>query len=386
MITMNNVLFGEFIEVGNELIIDCGCKNTGIFSSVMGRTFFEYLDIWNTAFTLIGGEKNVMISHFHKDHVNGLDHLAAHQFNRVYVPSITLDNGGIHIFKKSLLCYVVGSYNIKKIAQVYLNQVYLANELAINITGIMPICRGDIINIGENIHEIKWPPIKGQIGISVTVLNEVINALRQENYIPKIMDMIDQISELYNRYIEMVNAHGDFIIESGIELINNITISLEKFYTAVDNIHLDEIKRIKERIDHISQLNRQIRGDINRTSIVSLMRYNVMDEEKVALFTGDITSDLYNKYIGNDIDKVNILKVPHHGTNERHHYSDMLPDAEILLISNGIYRIWNITDRYNRYLINGEIICTNGSQTCKINNNNNGCPLNCSCKNGDILV
>lgn len=389
MIKMHDVLFGEFIEIENDkniLIVDCGCENKKSFKSEKSMTFKEHVENCGIIYCLIENKKYAMISHFHEDHINGFVYLENCRFHKVFVPYISSYSKGAFIFKKALLAYLFGGYGIRKSVKSYLYQVELVAKLsAKRISGIVPVGRGDKFEIGEDNHEILWPPKLNSIEIHLTELNSAIIKLNNDEELSNIIELIDKLFAEYNKYLDIINT--DNINNSGSNYnSDNIISLLNDFYGLVAAIDVKTIRRIKDEVKEINKIIKQMNGDINKTSIVDLINgeESKSGKKQSVLLTGDITKDIFENILVDDISSVTILKAPHHGTNITKHYSDKLPDAKYVLISNGKFMRRKIVSNYTKYLKSGEICCTHGTSIsgtniCEIKATTGICPYKCTC-------
>lgn len=396
MIKMHDVLFGEFIEIEDDkniLVVDCGCDNQSKYVSEKHNSFQNHVENWEIMNHLIQNQKYVMISHFHKDHINGFEYLTNTIFKEVFVPYISRSSKGAFIFKKALLTYLFGGKQIRESAKSYLSQVELAAKLSGKHIGcITPVGRGDKFNIGKDSHEILWPPKLKSINIDLNELNAATIKLNNYKELSNIISLINELFEEYNKYLDVINndTENNQNINYNFDRIPNL---LNNFYELVVVVDMQTIKRIKIEVEEINKIIKQMNNDINKTSIVDLINYQKAKkgERSSILLTGDITKDIFENILVYDIPPVTILKAPHHGTSITKHYSDELPEANYVLISNGKYSRRKIVDNYKRYLTNGQIECTHGisvlgNNVCKIYELEMECPDKCRCRWSGIIV
>ena len=96
-VELHNVEFGDCTVLGGNgqmLMIDCGSLN-----SILGKgvcKFEEYAKRLTKRYAPIE-QRHGMISHFHKDHVNGFSAILQEEplfFQRIYLPPAPQDNNG----------------------------------------------------------------------------------------------------------------------------------------------------------------------------------------------------------------------------------------------------------------------------------------------------
>jgi len=397
MIKMHDVLFGEFIEIEDNfgnLIIDCGCDNKRTFFSEKGIGFENFVKNYSSTYIEKKNSKRVMISHFHDDHINGFEYFPKRKFEKVYVPYISHnEEEGAFIFLEAMIAYIFGGHIIKKKTKAYLEQVTVCLNLSANgLKGICPIGIDDNYNYGNYNHEILWPPkvnmiewyYCSKICKHFKLLKKTINKLRQYGSLGELLNLIDKIFDKYKKYLFIINT-TDIQVEFN---HNDFRIMLEKFYIEVNRIKPEILNSIKNNINEIRSIIRIINKDINSTSIVDLVKDN--KNYKTILLTGDITRDIFDDYISDHVDRIYILKAPHHGTNKKKHYTNKLPKAEFLLISNGGFKRRKIVDNYAKkyhkiYCTHGK--CLSGCNECEIFiNNKSSCPKGCSCNRKEIII
>lgn len=390
MIKMHDVLFGEFIEVTDGesyIIIDCGCGNTKKFLSEKGQSFQSYVQTQNNLYK--GKKVDLMISHFHEDHFNGFEYFKNLNIGNIYLPYISSDGQSSFIFKEALISYIFASNRMKLKIEPYINQVeFILNLRKNNLNDgispkLSPVGIGNIFDSGGYKHEILWPP-KPECNIitKTRYIDDVLESLSRINEFDSVVDTINKLSDMYIQFWEEITEQNNSNYDDYSKLLNS-------YYDIVNGIDRNVIKETKGRIKLINNIIKGMNTDINKTSIVDLI---TKDNKEIALFTGDITNNIYDQYISKRVNKVSVLKVPHHGTNVKLHYSKVLPKADNVLISNGNYGNRKILQEYSSYLKNGFIYCTHGIQknkknTCKIKSyNRNNCPKKCLCTQGPIVI
>ena len=96
-VELHNVEFGDCTVLGGNgqmLMIDCGSLNSTLGKGVC--KFEEYAKRLTKRYAPIE-QRHGMISHFHKDHVNGFSAILQEEplfFQRIYLPPAPQDNNG----------------------------------------------------------------------------------------------------------------------------------------------------------------------------------------------------------------------------------------------------------------------------------------------------
>ncbi|CAI0802724.1 ComEC/Rec2 family competence protein [Serratia fonticola] len=258
---------------------------------------------------------NVLITHSHSDHMNGL-------------PDIIKKLPVSHLF---LPCYLPEILQIVKILNIKFSNFSNTSLDKIKKIPVTLLSSGDYLYPGNN-NDFKILNPQRDLNSLPEKLNstdnseldKVINKLNELGLEVNINDILDYFPEFFP-----LRGRNQYIIESR-EFIKRVfeTMSPFVFKATVKNIR----KKIRTHLNLIS----------NHTSIVFRCNIQSKNNDCISwLFTGDADKDSFEKIIANDVvslQNVNVLKVPHHGSNEN-------MDAYILSIINPFYAVVSHNNR-----------------------------------------
>ncbi len=356
-IKMNNVNFGEYIEFfENEnviLTVDCGSTKP------------SSLNLINIKKNL---DKPILITHFHRDHLNGFINASKKyekKVSKLYLPkySSRIIDSNVELAMKDIIIY---GKKTKSIAYKYLTGFHNILSLC-DTNDITFLSRGDIIP--EVNGEVLWPDISNYNyyidGFQMNEINkiklehreayktfkksfsDIITAIVVKD---KILDNNQNNDNLANAYVELIKKFKQYILSS------NITYKYSTTFA------------------------KKFSSNENNYSIV----FSVNGEEGKSLFTGDISFS-YLKRCATKNDYY-LIKYPHHGTNKW----DFDGVVSKVIISCGKYKKnWNVTDKLpdtNIHCTNANVLDATGCSSCLLYEKLSICPNNHKCHNGDISI
>jgi len=188
-------------------------------------------------------------------------------------------------------------------------------------------------------------------------------------HIDDIDGIVNEIAENQKKFMEELNWYKNRIARG------------ESYFTLMDSAPTLSIRILKYVV------SKDFYKDMNDTSIV------FQNEKLKCLFTGDATNIAMRQIDRNQdfLTEYSLIKLQHHATGR--YYSESLPHADRLIISNGGYTNFKIGYKFGKYLNrgNGKIYCTNGvdgrTNYCEIyEDNGRNCPNNCILQGGDIKL
>jgi ribonuclease BN (tRNA processing enzyme) len=326
-----------------NLLIDCGVKKDDISNS---------MDINND---LSYSENHLLITHYHDDHIRGLDHIYGDVFDKIYISRFPL-----------CLFNVVSKDALKKFIKLYAYtpsktkmNIYLKNILKL-FKKLSKVVKKQgtiqLLNKGDRFsHVDKFTVLHPDLSCESLVPEELLSLA--DTYI-KIMEQamdktaVKKINQLANEYSKTVN--GLELNEEVNEFQLNEVLSKE-LIRSLDKV-LYNIKQVKKGImeyQDFDSINKAFGKYMNNNSLV-------IHNENI-LFTGDVTrsviASLHTKEEFHESYKV--IKIPFHGSNG--HYSMNLPYADFLLsCSDSI--IWDINEdsQYLNLLLKSMTVFSNG--------------------------
>lgn len=343
-----NVGFGDCFlckdgtDNGAKMLVDCGEHN-----------FFKNLSVLNDVYNelIIAKQKNLMISHLHQDHYNGISQLlAAHKdlkFDNIYLPNY-ISNGSLELYA-AMVFYGKKDNPLSRVARAVLS---IPGIFATNLSQRAKIyfaCEGKIIYnnlcVFETILPKKWAKK------------------------PCLIDNV-QIKEFCSRYLKIFNLEpnndGCITMEVSVSQEYNIKEEIDELFREYDDTELPVISE-----HELEKLKKTFEKHHNNMSL-AFHETKVCNMHNV-LFLGD-AEKRYIKYACDTYARSQycFVKIPHHGTKA--HFYKYLPFAKYYAITNGTpHKTWEITDLYDaQYGRNATFVCSNNAN-CQIYQNSNKC-------------
>ncbi|MDO4677263.1 MAG: MBL fold metallo-hydrolase [Blautia sp.] len=320
-IRMYNVGFGDCFclrDRKKSLLVDFGTSN----SRIEGRPRKEAFDVIISDFTTIE-RKNLLLTHFHLDHLSGLLYMMKHrsssyEFGKIYLPDVFSSEKMTGTLVLLLLADLLKDSCLPS-RQVSL--FALVEALAKKPQKIELLSRGKIF---EDKYQALWPD------------NTVISSETEEVY-GKIAENHKEIMETLWIFAEKLRK----IVYSMTEECKEKTEITETKMRAFDR----EFRAVRNTLEFAELLNYL---DENKVKLrrfkhkISVVFQNARDGELNLLFTGDVQPEHMKMIASNYDGKLPLfehywcIKVPYHGTQKYYFdFSEYTP--ENMLISNGIH-------------------------------------------------
>ena len=365
VIKMYNAYFGDCFVIENNnsnLVVDYGTRSD---SNPIYKSVDDVLDgIANDLDKY--SEKQLLITHFHYDHISGLTKLYSDSrrmmFEKVYIPNIWNNSFAIasNLMEEAILSLLLK----KSMTPDYTSGTISIFDLLIYLCGsarkIMLLKRGDIF---ENSQYITLLP-------DDIVINKIEARFGED--IPTLLSGLRNDIVLLSERISSFFTESEYLFENVYEYRSVLIDQLQKLRSDYDNIlsninseFIDEetIEGVESYYLKLNKLNNKI----------SLVFQNVISNDCNLLFTGDVDkSDLKRIAQKTDIPlhkHYKYIKVPHHGT-ESHYFDFKRYSPEWLLIPNGFTKKNDTissnygSDGLNKLCSNSNH-CDNCSGSCK---------------------
>lgn len=359
--------FGVYHDLsGNYLcLLDCGSTqlNSGLHTACL--TPQEIIDsvvtckITSPSIIDWLSFKNILISHYHEDHFNGLGILKAKKsgpfFETMYLPFIDFKKkyAGQLLYSLCLLQGASDALNIKYTQLENFSSLFLDNYAKQRTF----LCRGDNINAikdnGHNVAEVLWPPkgIDGESKELQKFIKRLKDSLHKHNLELAIKKTDKYFSELKSKMSSQKIHDSDNIVQSEVD-INEI-------------FGIEDVKRKKNRknrdrqevIDAFDELKNVIKGFLNALSIVFKVGSKL-------LWMGDITEKVLEILKSDLQGDIEYFKLPHHGTID---ISTVPVKASKFIVSLADGRNYKSLHKNNirKALNDGTFIsCTDGHRDC----------------------
>lgn len=356
---MYNVGFGDCFCIRDRkssLLVDFGAAN----SKIEGRPRREVFDVIISDLTTIR-KKNLLLTHFHPDHVSGLLYMMryrrdAYEFEKIYLPDVFSDPEMKYTLTLLLLADVTKKASLpgRRVSLFALAEALCARKVKIDL-----LSRGSEF---EGKYTALWPDVR-------TVSNEtedVFNSLIEDNEkaMTELVNIAEEVRQLFMSMTEDENeadvnlgAEKEVVDAAGKQTDSDSAGSVQgnngtQEYAQAELRHRLKPEKLEKKFRELQataefqallecaekqgHLLRQFRHKI------SLAFQNTRDGELNLLFTGDV-QPRYMKMIVEDYDgRIPLhehywcIKVPHHGT-ESHFFDFSRFSPENMMIPNGAY-------------------------------------------------
>lgn len=375
------------------LLIDCGSDNRG---NGLNSSAFAYSKIENhiSSYEI----KRILISHFHKDHFNGILEIPDdYRVHKTYLPYSIIDGKVIYIDGLMRLLAVApprswGFQLSKRIIELFRKLSRISQH-------IIFLKKGDLIPFEKIKIRVLWPEVKDSLfkynNLPVKIVTDTTTKSAEDTYIQ---------SELFNREMnlsaieeklkndfeeivgqenqELLTVMGDFD-----EHINTYIRRLHDYedasfdvvhenYNALLRQHDLFIKKLHpEKIDKVKFFARQqYHSLVTSMNAISI----VCDYNEKFIFLGDAPTNVVDFLYNNSqfSDWYHFVKVQHHGTPS--HFTPNTPKGGYNVISNGGHFYRKVSEEY---LDSGIVLCTNAHELpekyCQHHYFHNECSHNC---------
>lgn len=372
-IRMYNVGCGDCYclrDRGKSLLVDFGTCN----SRIDGRPRREIFDVIISDLTTIS-HKNLLLTHFHLDHLSGLLYMMKHrsssyEFGKIYLPDVFSAPEMSHTLTLLLLADLVKDSCLPS-RQVSL--FALVEALCRKPQKLEFLSRGKVF---EDKYQALWPDCQAIGQETEAVFLKVREG--HENVMDRLAEFADKLRKIVCFMTEESICEEEFTLPKVSVLDREFRI-------------LRADGEFQELLDYIANEKINLRQFKNKISIVF---QNARDGELNLLFTGDAQREHLQKIADNYDEKIPLfdhywcIKVPHHGTQD-HYFDFNVYTPENMMISNGIYYAngkkqsmeYRTSAQYGGlfYINDTHMYCSN-SDCC------DGYRNGCTCKECDVIT
>ena len=378
-IRMYNVGFGDCFCIRDRkssLLVDFGAAN----SKIEGKPRRDVFDVIISDLTTIR-KKNLLLTHFHPDHVSGLLYMMryrrdAYEFEKIYLPDVFSEPEMKYTLALLLLADVTKKASLpgRRVSLFALAEALCARKVKIDL-----LSRGDEF---EEKYTVLWPDVHMVGEETEDVFNSLIED--HENAMTELVNIAEEVRQLFLSMTEEVEEH--ILPEAADAAEGENTSELQKMQkeetapedytqttlnlsdssnagaepgTDTENVETQKEKLRRLRPEKLEKKFRELQATPEFQSLlesaeqqgnllrqfrhkISLAFQNTRDGELNMLFTGDVQPQ-YMKLIVEDYDgKIPLhehywcIKVPHHGT-ESHFFDFSRFSPENMMIPNGAY-------------------------------------------------
>ena len=357
-IRMYNVGFGDCFCIRDRkssLLVDFGAAN----SKIEGRPRREVFDVIISDLTTIR-KKNLLLTHFHPDHVSGLLYMMryrrdAYEFEKIYLPDVFSDPEMKYTLTLLLLADVTKKASLpgRRVSLFALAEALCARKVKIDL-----LSRGSEF---EGKYTALWPDVKMVSRETEDVFNSLIED--NEKAMTELVNIAEEVRQLFMSMTVDENGADDLGAEkeavdaAGKQTDSDSAGSVQgnngtQEYAQAELQHRLKPEKLEKKFRELQATSEfqellecaEIRGHLLRQfrHKISLAFQNTSDGELNLLFTGDVQPQ-YMKMIVEDYDgKIPLhehywcIKVPHHGT-ESHFFDFSRFSPENMMIPNGAY-------------------------------------------------
>ena len=379
---MYNVGFGDCFCIRDRkssLLVDFGAAN----SKIEGRPRREVFDVIISDLTTIR-KKNLLLTHFHPDHVSGLLYMMryrrdAYEFEKIYLPDVFSGPEMKYTLALLLLADVTKKASLpgRRVSLFALAEALCARRVKIDL-----LSRGSEF---EGKYTALWPDVSEVSRETEEVFNSLIE--NHENAMTELVNIAEEVRELFLSMTEetleaeekseplsvpedtdgpesSLKDPREYSGENEEYTQEKLVLANEDAGAAIEDTAEDPEETEKERVRRLNpeKLEKKFR-ELQATEEfqallesaekqghslrqfrhkISLAFQNTIDGELNLLFTGDVQPQ-YMKMIAENYDgKIQLhehywcIKVPHHGT-ESHFFDFSGFSPENMMIPNGAY-------------------------------------------------
>ena len=358
-IRMYNVGFGDCFCIRDRkgsLLVDFGAVN----SKIEGRPRREVFDVIISDLTTIR-KKNLLLTHFHPDHVSGLLYMMryrrdAYEFEKIYLPDVFSDPEMKYTLTLLLLADVTKKASLpgRRVSLFALAEALCARKVKIDL-----LSRGSEF---EGKYTALWPDVRTVSSETEDVFNSLIED--NEKAMTELVNIAEEVRQLFMSMTEDENgAEEDSEAEKVAEDVDGNQTGSDSAESVQGNNGTQEYSQaeLRHRLkpEKLEKKFRELQATAEFQALlecaekqghllrqfrhkISLAFQNTRDGELNLLFTGDVQPQ-YMKMIVEDYDgRIPLhehywcIKVPHHGT-ESHFFDFSRFSPENMMIPNGAY-------------------------------------------------
>ena len=371
-IRMYNVGFGDCFCIRDRkgsLLVDFGAVN----SKIEGRPRREVFDVIISDLTTIR-KKNLLLTHFHPDHVSGLLYMMryrrdAYEFEKIYLPDVFSDPEMKYTLTLLLLADVTKKASLpgRRVSLLALAEALCARKVKIDL-----LSRGSEF---EGKYTALWPDVKMVNRETEDVFNSLIED--NEKAMTELVNIAEEVRQVFMSMTVDENgadnlgaekeavdaaANGTVGAETGAETASTAGTGVKSAVKSAEQEDIENSQKETQsrlRPEKLEKKFRELQATAEFQALlecaekqghllrqfrhkISLAFQNTSDSELNLLFTGDVQPQ-YMKMIVEDYDgKIPLhehywcIKVPHHGT-ESHFFDFSRFSPENMMIPNGAY-------------------------------------------------
>lgn len=381
-IELHDVGYGECIVFeGNSneiMMVDCGSMNVNLKSN--GMNFKDY--VLNVIIPRYEDalQKSFLLTHFHRDHICGLKYILKKEknyFNKIYIPYPCADNENRALLLEMAIYLFVFMTRQQTSVKSSTSALFIFNFLKKNSTAkVIPIKKGDFFKFSGVKYKVLNPNHLGFnfsrefIDIMATLDGMLLN-ISKEEHVSRFLNLKSLFCREYINCCDFCAQHEDLeneYVKDSILKLNSLIIKLNELSNEFKKLNIT-----REIIEFLSReyINMTYSMEQNATSIVFQNERQNMTSSNDIIMTGDVTPEILDSLENELFKSYNVIKVPHHGTDN---YQSMVLNkmsCSHLLVSNGEYHAGG---KISKTISKNDAIkhCT-GVKSCYYFQKNNSC-------------
>ncbi|CDB23974.1 uncharacterized protein BN706_00233 [Clostridium sp. CAG:557] len=348
-IDIHDVGYGECIVFEGEkneiLMVDCGSMNTILKNSHI--KFKDYVSDFIMPRYDDALEKSFLLTHFHRDHFCGLKYILKKQkkfFDNIYIPYPALNESRQTLLLEMAIYAFTFLKRQQACASMSTSALFIFDFLRKNsfANNVIPLKRDDIFEFAGIKYNVLNPfcesfPFSQGFSDIIGALDALLKKSLQTDLIDEFFHLRNLFCREYINCCDLCRETDSFFDENITESIKNLnfcTIELNNLSKKL--IYIDVADEIMSFLND-ENTRIQYSSAQNSASIVFQNELQNSFNGGNILMTADVTRDILN-LLENDLFQVyNVIKAPHHGTNN--YQSDVLNrlTCSHIIISNGEY-------------------------------------------------
>lgn len=384
-IEIHDVGYGECIVFEGKkneiLMVDCGSMNINIRNGdsslkfkdyVIDFIFPRYKDVENKSF---------LLTHFHRDHMCGLKYILKKDndyFDTIYIPYPCVNAEGRTLLLEMAVYAFVFLRRQSACASMSTSAMFIFDFLSKNSNAkyVHPLKKGDSFEFSGVKYTVLNPKSESfnfleEFICILKKLDDILLNSKKINVVSKFLklkeDFCDEYINCSNLCVQYKNLKNEYVEES-IKKLNSYIVSLNNL-----SYELKKLDITSNIIEYLSSEHVSMQYSIaqNSASIVFQNERQNVTKSNVIMMTGDVTGEVLDSLENELFEAYNIIKIPHHGTEN--YQSKVLDKIECshMIISNGDYHAGGKISKY--FSENTAIKHCTGAKTCNYFKENASC-------------
>ncbi len=350
-IEIHDVGYGECIVFEGKkneiLMVDCGSMNINIKNGDSSLKFKNYVTDFIVPRYKDAENRSFLLTHFHKDHMCGFKYIIKkdkNYFNKIYIPYPSINADGKALLLEIAIYAFVFLKRQTACASMSTSALFIFNFLSKNSgrASICPLKKGDSFEFSGIKYNVLNPngdsfSFLEEFTSILARLDDILLSSKESSIANRFLNMKKTFCEEYvncsNLCIKYNDLKNEYVKES-IEKLNSYIINFNNL-----SFKLKQLDITSNIIEYLSSenINMQYSMAQNSASIVFHSDRSNMPTCNTIMMTGDATSEILDSLENELFESYNIIKVPHHGTDNYQSKAIDKINCSHMIISNGEY-------------------------------------------------